>query len=215
MGWKLINEVLATDLPATPRAVLFVLTHRADEQTKTCFPSVDRLASDTGLCRRTVFNALQQLKREGHISPIKKVRKTNSYRVHPRRSNVEGGAADAPLGECEDNELVHDLHQRGASDASKPPPTRIESINNHNVDPLVFLENIARLANLRLTLMNRPRELMQIQLWFDEDFDLRLDIIPGILEAVGERPEATHSLKRFSSTIRRVNNERLSIQSRK
>lgn len=54
-----------------------------------CFPSIRRLADDTGLTPRTVQRAIDFLEREGHISRRKGGRhRSNSYTIHIQKSRL-------------------------------------------------------------------------------------------------------------------------------
>ena len=65
MGFKTSEWAYALDLPLTTKAVLLALAHRADDQTRACFPGQDALAQMTGASRRSVVRALQDLERLG------------------------------------------------------------------------------------------------------------------------------------------------------
>lgn len=67
-------------LPASRKLVLLSLADRASED-HTAWPSVQRLADDTGLDRKTVMEAISELERDGLIEPAKVPGKVTVYKL--------------------------------------------------------------------------------------------------------------------------------------
>lgn len=75
----------------TRKAVLLALANRANHDSGLCCPSIDRLAKETDLSRRSVFRALADLEEAGFIQRVRRQREngsdtSNEYRFHPGAS---------------------------------------------------------------------------------------------------------------------------------
>ena len=67
MGFKYTERVYrdVTDTSPTEQAVLAYLAHRADDKTGRCYPSGERIASETHFSRAAVMRALDALREKG------------------------------------------------------------------------------------------------------------------------------------------------------
>lgn len=83
---SLTERVYKTGTDATARTVLAYLAHRVNhaKPDKGCWPSVGRIAKDTGLNPRTVQKALRRLEDDGHITRLPGDRRVTVYIVHPK-----------------------------------------------------------------------------------------------------------------------------------
>ncbi|MEG0177045.1 MAG: helix-turn-helix domain-containing protein [Anaerorhabdus sp.] len=68
------NKIVSSSLSANAVAVYKSLLNYANRTTWSCFPSVNRIASDTKLSDRTVRRQLNLLAKEGYIIKIKRNR---------------------------------------------------------------------------------------------------------------------------------------------
>jgi|GEM_PF-4349879 len=69
------------DAPAMQKIVLVMIANRLNKDTGDCFPSLDTLAKDTGMSRRTVINKIAQLEAAGLLF-VKR-----SYNEHVKQNN--------------------------------------------------------------------------------------------------------------------------------
>lgn len=117
-SWR--SSICDSDLPPTARHVALTLSLHMNERGESCFPTVATLVGETGLCERTVRDAIRLLGESGWLT--KEVRYTP---VGRQTSNLYTasvpelrGAADAPSG-------VQQMQGEGAADA----PSCIEDVN--------------------------------------------------------------------------------------
>lgn len=61
------------------RIIYIMLLTRADNETLTCFPSIEIICKDTGLDRRTVWDHLLSLEQMGFIAIKKRRGNSNEY----------------------------------------------------------------------------------------------------------------------------------------
>ena len=93
-GWpawarERVWETLRSGLPPAAKLVDVVLTLRADERDRRCFPGLDRIQHDTGLSLQGVVDAIAELERRGRIRVLRKGARSpsgqwlNAYEVLP------------------------------------------------------------------------------------------------------------------------------------
>ena len=138
-SWR--NAIQESDLEPTTRLVLFNLSLHMNEQGRSCYPTVDTQARETGLSRRAVITHLDRASDAGFI--IKKPMglagqkwKNNQYiaaypqcfdllRVAPSETDIQpkAGEPDAlPLlegGERDDMKAVNVLHPNTTSNSTE------------------------------------------------------------------------------------------------
>ena len=147
MSFQAMAEAVKVKLPAPKKCLLMMLANYANES-GCCYPSVNTLAEDSGLSRRSVQNYLQEFAELGlievrrrktdigssssnlyaltlhHAPKVKKTRKAYSQggaNAAPHRAeDAPQGAGDAEGGCKPCGEGVQMLHGGGASAAPKP-----------------------------------------------------------------------------------------------
>ncbi|MDP2661877.1 MAG: helix-turn-helix domain-containing protein [Dehalococcoidia bacterium] len=132
-----MSQVLALDIPSTPKYVLVALaSHANDETGLDCFPSVRQVALEASLSERSVQYVLSELRDAGFLEVIRQGvgrGNRNNYRL-----TVEKGASDSLKGApgrrkgashsvnadaekikgASDAQKVHLTARKGASDSS-------------------------------------------------------------------------------------------------
>lgn len=164
MAWALEQRVV-TD--ATARHVLLVLANYADHEGRGAFPSVGRIAEETGLSERTIRAKLGDLRESRVIRPGNQ----RLAEVHIARGDLrptvydlamERGAADAPrraTGCISRTNGVQMAHERGAGAA--PDPSLIhQGSNTHpraGESPAGFACRLMRAAGCLTTNPSHPK----------------------------------------------------------
>jgi len=105
-------ELLKIELPASQKAVFIAIAIRQGAN-KTAFPSVERLAKDTGFSVRTVQSSLRALEKSGHIMTCSETGKTSKYSLTKSKQ---------------------DLHPTPATIAPQPPQPSHPEVSNINLD---------------------------------------------------------------------------------
>lgn len=123
---------------STTRHVLLALSLYMSPKGDSCFPSIDTLASDTGLSRKSVIAHLQEAAELGWVTKRPEPMKGKGKgwnRMHyvataPTRKAVnllhrlpEGGEPDGEGGEPDGTKAVNLLHPMYSDDASRDAPT--------------------------------------------------------------------------------------------
>ncbi|TWB22149.1 helix-turn-helix protein [Nitrospirillum amazonense] len=155
MSIQVLNLVWAVrGLDATAKLVLLRLADFSDDTGGQIFPSVGRVADDTGLSERAVRQALRRLEDTG---ALRLVAKEDSGRHRAREYRIElsffaGGSTCRPEAGAGRNEVPggtsfrvggHDVPPRGAPDA---PRSVIEPLENRQgVRPYAFEGKVVRL----------------------------------------------------------------------
>jgi DNA-binding Lrp family transcriptional regulator len=80
-------------LPTTQKMVLVSLAHRINSKTGECFPSLKRIASDSGMTKMSVTRQIEKLESNGYLTVIRTVKngekQNNHYRLSVSGSNTE------------------------------------------------------------------------------------------------------------------------------
>jgi DNA-binding MarR family transcriptional regulator len=104
--------------------VYIALIFRANSHTRSCFPSLKTIADDSGISRRGVVLALDQLKGAGLISITERKsangQSSNIYTILATGYSVAGGSAQSAPG------VVHRVHSPSAQSA---PLTRLTELD--------------------------------------------------------------------------------------
>ncbi len=119
MSYAAIDAAFGVSLPPAQKITLLALAWRQNATTGDTFPTVERISADTGLSRRTVLRALDELERGGHIARTRSRSKTgrqipNAYRLHLKPTE------SAPETECH-----HDT--RNDEPSAMVTPSRVPS----------------------------------------------------------------------------------------
>jgi len=121
----LMNQARLCGLKRSDNAVLVTLADMASRQNHfQCWPSVARIAFDSGFTVRTVQAALKRLEKAGHITRIFQTGRSNRYKVHPRKNDTSANSAE-----------VQSQHRPPAIARSNPRNERGETKRNHNRKP--------------------------------------------------------------------------------
>ena len=123
------------------KLVLLMLADRVDKHGR-CWPSLNRIAKDCLLSRRTVINAIKSLERDGLITVVRRsedgASQSNYYVLSCAK---DGSETQSPLVH-EFHQLVHENHQGGAGNSTggsasdAPKPINIEPINEPISEPI-------------------------------------------------------------------------------
>ena len=117
MSFPAIRWSTQQDLPAMQKIVLLMIANRINTDSGTCFPSLDTLAKDCGMTRRSVINQVAKLEIAGllHVerSTEDGVKQQNTYRLLLSASerpslvmmNVVHGSSETKV-----PEVVNELH---------------------------------------------------------------------------------------------------------
>lgn len=109
-SWR--GMIAKSKLPPSAKLVAFTLSLHMNEAGGSCFPSVETLAAETSMARRTVFYAIKQLRVEGWLICHRRFSE-----VGQQRTNVY--EAVIPMGVQEMQGGVQEMHQGGATVAPK------------------------------------------------------------------------------------------------
>jgi hypothetical protein len=110
------------------RAVLAVLATYADQDGNNAFPKWETLAEQSGVCRRTVANAIKEALKAGEIECTgQRKSKTKIYSFAP----LIHSAPSAPCTQC--TPIVHPLHPDGAPSAPDQAVIKQEQKRNKNI----------------------------------------------------------------------------------
>lgn len=90
-----MDAVMALKLRGPVKAVLFVLARRVSDKTGRCWPSLNRLAEDSGFSRRLVTNAIAELQAVGVLNVIRYKRKVSDYFLNFEALRVARGASQS------------------------------------------------------------------------------------------------------------------------
>lgn len=119
-GWR--QAILRSGLPPLTRCVAFVLSMHMDDDGGSCFPSMETIADETGMAKRSVVNHVEKLDNMKWIivSTTKGVRGRRNTYFAAQPSDFSLGAPpalSAPVDNPEpDDDSVHDTTPLGASD---------------------------------------------------------------------------------------------------
>lgn len=85
MSWRATRRLWNIELPTSQKVVLMCLADMADSR-GICWPSVAYIGKRTGLCDRTIQNALKMLSDAELIECVAMPGRSNTYRVDPRNN---------------------------------------------------------------------------------------------------------------------------------
>lgn len=80
MAFKAVDWAFERNLDPAAKLVLLALAKRADKDDMTCYPSLARIAADTGFNPSTIARKLRQLEISGYISRQRRI-DSNSYKT--------------------------------------------------------------------------------------------------------------------------------------
>ena len=104
-GWRVL--ILASDLPSNAKLTGLTLSVHMDRNGSRCWPSITTLARETGLSRRAVHYALDQIEQAGLVERVRGGRgKSTRYRATSARGAL-----------LHDPQLVHAVHPTSARGA--------------------------------------------------------------------------------------------------
>jgi len=78
-------------LSCTKKLVLMGLANCTNDHTGVCFPSIDYLATKTGMDRKTVIKATAGLEKAGLITKVSSVGRCNEYRLNTDLTSTKIG----------------------------------------------------------------------------------------------------------------------------
>jgi predicted ArsR family transcriptional regulator len=112
IAWR--SAIIASTVGSSARLVALVLSTHMDRDGGSCFPSLTTLARETGLSRRTVCNALDELEHAGLVERARTGRgRPTRYRATSATTALAGAAGSA----ADDTQLVQLLHLTSATAA--------------------------------------------------------------------------------------------------
>jgi len=150
-----LDWAIQQPLKAPAKPVLFNLANRANGSHE-CWPSLDRIAFETGLSKSSVKKALKQLRQEGYLTITPRKRDgggsaSNGYRLFlPESSQTPGrqmtGATSRPR-EGASESLPGGATRPGEGAPHDPKPKEGTLIETKD-EPRVFIERIGRREGL-------------------------------------------------------------------
>ena len=133
MSVKVMAEVWGLDLRTTPKLVLLALSDHADDDGKSAYPSVDRLAWKCGLNRRTVQRTLRELEAAELIVPVAHAAggrgKATEFHIH----TIKGVRMSPFIAPGKQPERVTSDPERVTSTTLKGDTQTTPTISNHPV----------------------------------------------------------------------------------
>ena len=85
----MINAVKTVEMPPSQKLILFILADCHNDETGRCDPSGAYLMKVSGYSNRTVWTAVQELVKSGHLTVLESTSKArNSYLIHPKTSEA-------------------------------------------------------------------------------------------------------------------------------
>lgn len=126
MSWQHIHAVRELELPHIEKVILYALASRVDDRGE-CWPSLDTLAKDAGLARRTLQYHLGTLVDAGLVSREERRGATTVMRLHLREPDTcatDAGAHDTDADMCSMQGDVHaavETHAPHASEVKELP----------------------------------------------------------------------------------------------
>ncbi len=94
MSWQHIHAVRELELPHIEKVILYALASRVDDRGE-CWPSLDTLAKDVGLARRTLQYHLGTLVDTGLVSREERRGATTVLRLHLREPGTPAADSEA------------------------------------------------------------------------------------------------------------------------
>lgn len=124
MSYRLVSAAWSVPLPGTAKLVLIRLCDFADDS-GVCWPGVDRLASDTGVCERAVRNAIRLIEKRGHLTKKRGGPRGTIYHIILALDagiEPEKPAPDADIAPSEQAENRHNMPPIPALGSEIPAP---------------------------------------------------------------------------------------------
>ena len=109
MSWQHIHAVRDLELPHVEKVILYALASRVDDH-GACWPSLDTLAKDAGLARRTLQYHLGTLVDTGLVSRAERRGATTVMRLHLREPDTSAADARAHGTEADMHGVHGDVH---------------------------------------------------------------------------------------------------------
>ena len=149
MSFHAMAWAIAQKLPAMQKIVLIVIANRINSESGECYPSISRIAEDSGMTTRSVMQQIEKLELGGYIfvtrETIGKSKAVNRYKLSMgSEPNSLGVVNDIHEG-SEPNSLgvVNDIHEGSEPNSHKPVIQPVNLISNYN-----HSENIVSSGNL-------------------------------------------------------------------
>ena len=119
------------ELTPTEKLVLLALANRHNKDTGKCYPSMTRMAADTGMCRRSVMRAIGKLEKSGLITTQRYGGSSNYYYLNIGKITFESTSdTESPVTQShqchtvtsdrESRVLVTESHHTGDRESPKP-----------------------------------------------------------------------------------------------
>ena len=109
MSWQHIHVVRDLELPHIEKVILYALASRVDDR-GACWPSLDTLAKDAGLARRTLQYHLSALVDTGLVSREERRGATTVMRLHLREPDTSATDAGAHGTDADVRSMHGDVH---------------------------------------------------------------------------------------------------------
>jgi DNA-binding transcriptional ArsR family regulator len=123
MSWSHINAIRELELPPVDKLVLYAIASRANGQGE-CWPSIDTLAKDAGLARRTVQYHLSALMDSGMVSRVERRGATALLRLHIGTADTGAGDAHMHAAAQQAHGVHPPVHPTAAQHALHAPEVR-------------------------------------------------------------------------------------------
>ncbi|MCX6879476.1 MAG: helix-turn-helix domain-containing protein [Verrucomicrobia bacterium] len=120
MSNQLLQEVRKLPVKGPAKAVLMTLADHADENWR-CWPSHLTIATESGVCKATVKNALRKLKCDGLLTWETTITEKGDPGSNSYRLTLGGGVRDTPPRAGDAPPVGQEIPQGGAGDSYKAP----------------------------------------------------------------------------------------------
>jgi hypothetical protein len=137
MSIKAINDVLGSTVESpTDRLVLLVLANHLNGENGQCNPSIPRVARQCSLTERSIYNSLDRLEKQGHLSRVtgRGLNNSNHYRLHPKPE--PGSPFEGLKPESHSGQNLKDVHPK--PEPGSPKQERNRKLNQKGAKPLTL-----------------------------------------------------------------------------
>ena len=135
MSYQAFNTVMKLNLPTTEKMVMVALANRANER-NVCWPSLDRIADESGMAKRTAQRTIDKLVERTLVSKLSKGNGRGNSTAYRLNLDLEQLPTELILGsetwsECHplEEETVSEMPPLSEERASQSPPLEQERVS--------------------------------------------------------------------------------------
>jgi hypothetical protein len=167
MSFQAMSWAIGLKLPAREKFVLLMLANYASNDKGDCYPSLARLAEDTGMVNNTVIAAIQRLEEMGALAvQRRKVDGVNLPNVYRLNLAWGGSASDAPPVQPVGGGSASDAHEPVIEPITKKKKESVRVSWDAGLESLEVPDEIAALlAQTYGTRVDVPQEVAKASAW--------------------------------------------------